>query len=82
MARDREMLIAQALADIAPTVSRCREAIVEMRVAQAIPPAEFPGHSGVYLATLEGYLGSRVPALLACIERIERIMLEGDDAET
>lgn len=41
-----------------------RETLTDMEVKQAIPDAEFPGHKGIYLANLEGWLGSRFPVLL------------------
>jgi hypothetical protein len=42
-----------------------RETIADMAAKDAIPDAEFPGHKGIYMANLEGWLGGRFPALLA-----------------
>lgn len=44
-------------------VEDVRSTIEKMDEYRAIPDADFPGHKGIALANLEGYLGGRLESL-------------------
>lgn len=48
-----------------------RDAARKMAEARDVPDGEFPGHKGIFMANLEGYLGGYALGLLSALEGVE-----------
>lgn len=64
--------MAKGTASAAPDLKPIEKVLAELAEYREIPREEFPGHKEIACTNLEGWLGSRVPVLLAEVKRLRQ----------